>query len=127
MEIYVEDRGDRSVGINPNRMKIELNWDYPKDKKEREELREIFRKFALEYLDFCPDWPYRKETGAMFGDECFDCGSIFEEQTSGKPPEGVTRKVCPNKNCISNYNYDEEKRQELANETEQAIKESKEE
>jgi|WetSurMetagenome_2_1015567.scaffolds.fasta_scaffold1245898_1 hypothetical protein len=97
MKVFVQDDGDMSVGIPPSEMTIEVNFDYPDTKEEREELREACRKFALEHFEFCPDWPHRKYTEAWFGDECPDCKSQLDK--NGK---------CTFKGCITyGYEHDE--------------------
>lgn len=90
MKAEIYDQGDYSVGINPNVMKIELNWDLD-SKEDRDEIRETFKKFAVEYLDFC----YGR-VDVVFDDECGDCLSLLKDNK------------CINKSCINNLYRDEE-------------------
>ena len=87
MKIHIFDEGDRSVGIGSSEMDIELNWNIPNTKQEREELRKIFIEFAKNSLDFCND-----RVSGYFSDECPDCFSILKDNK------------CTNKNCIT-YGY----------------------
>ena len=84
MKIHISDQGDRSVGISPNEMTVDLNWvmQYEQD---REELRKTFLEFARDVLDFC-----NGRIDVVFGDECPDCLSIMEYEK------------CVCKDCISN-------------------------
>jgi hypothetical protein len=95
MKVYVSDRGDRSVGINPNTFEAELNWDYP-DKEDREQLREAFVKFARENLDFGYSGKFHG-TQCIFGDECGECSTILNADGS-----------CPNKSCFNNPEFQKE-------------------
>jgi hypothetical protein len=107
MKAYVSDNGDWSVGIPPNQMTLEVNHGYEMDKEFREQLREEIRQFAMKYFDFCPDWPNRKETRVLFGDECGECGSLIPDELN-----------CPNRNCRSSpYNdlyYDLQDQSDIA-------------
>ena len=86
MKIYAHDNGDRDVGINPSETEIEVNLDLSQfDEQEREQIRDGFKQFVIDFLYFDSD------TEVQFEDECPDCFAFIVD---GK---------CSFKDCISNY------------------------
>ena len=92
MKVYISDRGDRSVGINPTEICIDINWVLPKESKQREEMREEFYQAGLA-LGCEQSWGKKESINVTFEDECPDCLTILVD---GK---------CKNKNCINNWEF----------------------
>ena len=98
MEIYINDKGDNNVGIQPNEMKIFWNFN-TKDMNiaERNALKVAFEIFVIETLDF------NKPVDIYFNDECPECFNILDKERS-----------CPKKDCINNKSaYNTQKIKEL--------------
>ena len=84
-KIFINDTGDRSVGIGINEVTIDWNLDLKKlDDNYRNELRETFADFFHNSLDFMG------AINVTFEDECPDCH------------EKLTDNECKNKDCIRN-------------------------
>lgn len=83
MKVHVETVGDRSVGINPTTVTIEVSWDNA-DTDERAYLKrqatEFARELTSERIRYC-----------YLDDECPECGS--QKDTTGK---------CSNDRCVTN-------------------------
>ena len=73
MRVLLSDKGDSSVGIHPNFIDLYVNWDYPREGKDREDLRSDIVKMAKEYFDFGSGIHIR------FSDECMECGKMVVE------------------------------------------------
>lgn len=90
MKVHINDSGDRSVGIWPTEITIEVNLVLPHTTKEREDMREEFYQAGF-ILGCNQSWGKKESISVTFEDECPDCHSILVE---GK---------CKNKNCMTNY------------------------
>lgn len=69
MKIYINDQGDSEAGIDRNDMIVNINSE-TESGSERETLRETFRLFAIDVLDFCYG-----SVDVYFDDECSICCS----------------------------------------------------
>jgi len=82
MKVYIEDQGDRSVGIQPVQITVEFPEGFVQD---REQMRIDLREFGETQLD-------AHHVSVWYDDECFDCGQTLDPET----------KKCVNYRCISN-------------------------
>ena len=90
MKIYIEDEGDRSVGIGSNH--ITMEWE-DLDFSNQEERDDMRKDIAQCFQDLCDNG----RVGVTFEDECFECRAIMVNK------KGKRLKRCPNKDCLSNY------------------------
>ncbi len=81
MKVTITDEGDRTVGIRPTTVTIDLPWTNLSD-EDRDDLRVHLREFWSCYLDMTTLQIY-------FDDECPDCGHVKEGND------------CTNPNCIN--------------------------
>jgi hypothetical protein len=89
--LYIEDTGDRSVGIGSESMSIDLSKYWIEDKEQRE----FFRKDAVELFKKYSDMPVRY---SFYSDECPECGSFLTESPSP---------ICSNQHCLSNFEMED--------------------
>ena len=90
MKVYISDRGDRSVGISPSEIEVNINWVLPNDRKARESMREEFYSVGQQ-LGCEQSWGQKDSINVTFEDECPDCHSI------------LVKDKCKNKRCIANW------------------------
>lgn len=95
MKIYIETRGDTSVGIFPDFVEISMNRELPED-DEREEIRKQLVDFWNDFLD-------NGRITVRFEDECPDCGKKMP-YTTLKEGIGCYKEVweCSDPHCITN-------------------------
>jgi hypothetical protein len=92
MKILIETAGDRSVGIQPDR--ITIDWpslEVGDDSGRREALRKDIQETFTNFLD--------ERCGVRFDDECPDCGKVMFVAASGR---SGPHRTCNNPTCIRN-------------------------
>lgn len=98
MKIFINDQGDRTVGINPYYLTIDISeFDIKDETFNYEDNREKFRKLIREVGEFLGmerAWGRENSINVVFEDECPDCFCILKDNK------------CINKNCISNMGDD---------------------
>lgn len=91
MKIFIEAAGDRSVGLNPCGVTIDLgDWCDTAwvNEGNRQATRESLAAWWQEYLD----------NGAVtvtFEDECGSCGRLLTPRASGVGYQRCANKACP--------------------------------